>query len=96
MPIHPNSLRNLRKGGGRPALGKSIAEYIRSLGGEDGRVYADKLHEMAVLPHDNPMIRLKAIELLTKRGWPEALDVNLTGEMNAITTVIHEHCSSHA
>ena len=33
---------------GRPRVGETVAEYIRSLAGTDGREYIDKLHALAV------------------------------------------------
>ena len=77
---------------GRPPTGHSIAEYIRKLGGEDGRLYVDELHTLATLPHDDPRVRMMAIGLLLERGFGKPpQDVNVAAEVKAQTTVIHEY-----
>lgn len=77
---------------GRPPTGKSIAEYIRKLGGEDGKVYVDELHTLATLPHDDPRVRMMAIGLLLERGFGKPpQDVNVAGELKTQTTVVHEY-----
>ncbi len=77
---------------GRPKTGSSLAEYIRHLGGENGEVYAQKLHDLASLPHDNVNARLTAINMLLERGFgrPQQ-DVNLTGKLDTVTQVVHKH-----
>ena len=75
---------------GRPPTGQSLAEYIRELGGENGKVYADKLHAIAVEPHDNANARLTALNTLMERGYGSPpKDINLTAKLS--TTVVHEH-----
>lgn len=77
---------------GRPPAGQSIAEYIRGLAGADGRVYVDQLHALATLAHNNPMIRVKALEVLMKRGWgdyPQSID--LSASQGLPVRVIHEY-----
>lgn len=77
---------------GRPKTGTSLAEYIRKLGGEDGKVYADKLHTIAVETHDNVNARMTAIGILLERGYGSPpKDINVTGTLETQTTVIHEY-----
>jgi hypothetical protein len=78
MPFQPGRSGNPR---GRPPTGTSVAEYIRQLGGENGKAYADKLHAIAVGEHDNVNARLTAIGILLERGFGKPpQDVNLGGE----------------
>lgn len=89
MPFKPGNNANPK---GRPPTGQSLAEYIRKLGGENGKVYADKLHAIAVEPHENVNARLVAIDKLMERGYgspPKSLDIN--GTLNTQTTVTHEY-----
>lgn len=89
MPFKPGNNANPK---GRPRTGQSIAEYIRKLGGEDGKVYVDELHTLATLPHDDPRVRMMAIGLLLERGFGKPpQDVNVAGEMKTQTTVVHEY-----
>jgi hypothetical protein len=77
---------------GRPPVGTSLAEYIRKLGGPDGKVYADKLHAIAVEPHKNVQARMTAIGILFDRGFGKTpQDVNLSGKVDTVTTVVHKH-----
>ena len=66
--------RPFRKGesgnpAGRPRSGEALAEYIRELGGPDGRIYVDKLHALAVGEHKDSRSRLAAIDILLERGF---------------------------
>lgn len=61
---------------GRPRVGEALAEYVRSLGGPDARAYIDQLHALATIKHDNPGIRIKAIELLMDRGWGKPTELH--------------------
>ena len=89
MPFQPGNNANPK---GRPPTGTSLAEYIRKLGGEDGKVYADKLHAIAVEPHDNVNARMTAINTLLERGYGSPpKDINLNGTLNTQTTVTHEY-----
>lgn len=77
---------------GRPSTGKSIAEYIRKLGGEDGRTYVDELHQLATMPHDDPRVRMMAIGLLLERGFGKPpQDVNLGNQDGNPLIVKHVH-----
>jgi hypothetical protein len=81
--------RPFRKGAsgnpaGRPRTGESIAEYIRELGGPDGRLYIDRLHALAT-EHSNPRAMLAAIGVLLERGFgrpPQTVDIHAS-----VTTV---------
>jgi hypothetical protein len=65
---------------GRTRVGEKLSAYIRGLAGEDGRLYADKLHEIAVGPHRDVKARLRAIEVLLDRGWGKPIEhVNVSG-----------------
>lgn len=77
---------------GRPPVSTSLAECIRELGGPDGRVYVQELHNLAALPHDDPRVRIMAITVLLERGFGKPpQDLNLTGEVDTRTTVVHEY-----
>lgn len=87
--FQPGQVANPR---GRPPVGKSIAEYIRKLGGENGKIYVDKLHELAAGNHNNVTARLAAIDALLNRGFGKPpQDVNVKGQVDSRTTVIHEY-----
>ncbi|HEX2594744.1 MAG TPA: hypothetical protein VHL34_24790 [Rhizomicrobium sp.] len=76
---------------GRPSTGQSIAEYIRKLGGEDGKTYVDELHTLGTTS-DDPRIRMMAIGLLLDRGFGRPpQDVTLGGQVDTRTTVVHEY-----
>lgn len=84
----PGQVANPR---GRPKTGTSIAEYIRKLGGENGKVYVDELHRQATT-HQDVRIRQTALGLLLDRGFGKPpQDVNLSGQVDSVTTVVHKH-----
>lgn len=78
---------------GRPRTGAALSEYIRKLGGEDGQVYADKLHELATGQHDNVTARLTAISVLLDRGYGKPpQDINLANQDDETPLrIVHEH-----
>lgn len=89
MPFKPGQVANPK---GRPPVGHSLAECIRKLGGKDGKVYAQKLHDIATLPHDNVNARMTAIGMLLERGFGKPpQDVNHSGKIDTVTTVTHKH-----
>jgi hypothetical protein len=57
---------------GRPRGGHSIAEYIRSLAGEDGSRYVDCLHAIATAEDQPTRVRIAAIAVLLDRGFGKA------------------------
>jgi hypothetical protein len=57
---------------GRPRAGEAVAEYIRELGGPDGRIYVDRLHALAVGDVANTRAMLGAIGILLERGFGKA------------------------
>ena len=57
---------------GRPPSGRSLAEYIRALSGEDGRLYADCLHAMATAEDQPARVRIAALAVLLDRGFGKA------------------------
>jgi hypothetical protein len=62
---------------GRPPSGEALAEYIRDLGGADGKVYIDRLHAIAIGRHKDTRNRLTAIGTLLERGFgkpPQAIE----------------------
>ncbi len=76
---------------GRPPTGKSIAEYIRKIGGDEGKTYVDELHVFATTAED-PRVRMMAIGLLLERGFGRPpQDVNIAGQVDTKTTVVHEY-----
>ena len=69
------------KKGGSPAREdcrrKALADYIRELGGVDGKVYADRLHQIAIGKHKDTRSRLTAIGTLLERVFgkpPQAIE----------------------
>jgi len=52
---------------GRPAKGTSIAECIRSLAGEDGAPYVERLHAIAL--GENVRNAITAMDVLLDRGY---------------------------
>lgn len=87
-----------KKTGGRRA-GKPnrdtgpVVHILTRLGGPDGEQYAQQLYDLACLPHDNPMVRIKALSVIAPYVWgkpPETL--KLTGaDGHGPAIVEHRH-----
>jgi hypothetical protein len=92
--------KGLAKTGGRQAgtpnkATSEEAQIFEALGGPRGEIYAQKLHEIAALPHNDIHARLKAIALiLPYLPWPKLKEAD--GErVAAIATVVnHIHLPS--
>jgi hypothetical protein len=66
-------------------VGQSVAEYVRALAGPDGKVYVDKLHEIAVGGHRDVKARLRALEVLLDRGFGKAeTNLNISGSLTTL------------
>lgn len=77
---------------GRKPVGTTMAEYIRKIGGQNGEIYVDKLHQLATQPHDDARVRIMAIQVLVERGFGRPpQDVNVSGQLDSRTTVVHEY-----
>ncbi len=56
---------------GRPRKGDSLAEAVRARFDKARRQKAiDAIVTIADTPHSDPYARIKAFEVLAKRGWP--------------------------
>ena len=66
-PFQPGQSGNPK---GRPAKGTTVAECIRSLGGENGAPYVQRLHAIAF--GENVRAALSAIAVLLERGYGKA------------------------
>jgi hypothetical protein len=75
----------MKRGRGRPqgALNRTTVElktYVRAIAGDDGKVYLDMLHGIAMSEDKDVPSRLKAIGMLLERGWGKPTEqVELTG-----------------
>ena len=72
---------------GRPPAGLSLAEAIRKLAGEDGRVYVEALHQIATHEFTDDRTRIAAIGVLLDRGFgkpPQAVNLEGSGEPTVI------------
>lgn len=68
---------------GRRPVGTTVADYVRQLAGPNAKTYVDHLHRLATEPHDNPRLRIMAIDVLLERGWGKPpQDVNLDGQFH--------------
>lgn len=86
VPAKPGEVRNPR--GITSTVGRKVAEYIRKLGGDDGRIYADKLHALAFARSTSVADATKIITALMDRGYgpvPKVVDVDV---QQATTTTI--------
>ena len=72
---------------GRPKVGTSLSEYIRLLGGANGKAYVDKLHAIATEEHPNVNARMQACQILLERGFGKPVQP-VTGEEGAGPVVI--------
>lgn len=69
------NISGLRRGGpGRPRgsknrVSREARALFEQLGGPDGEAYAQQLHNLAVLPHDDPHVRVKALALIVPLLW---------------------------
>src|SRR6478672_6750152 len=79
---------------GRPGVGRSLAELIRTAGGQQNRLgrLIDCVWALAIEPHDDPRIRISAAEWLAKHGWPEESrgKTMVTAETGPVT-IVHEY-----
>ena len=54
---------------GRPRLADSAREMFAKLGGKDGKVYAEQLHNLAAGQHGDVHARLKALAIIAPYLW---------------------------
>jgi hypothetical protein len=82
-PVSPGQSGNPK---GRPAKGTTIAECIRSLGGENGTPYLQRLHAIAF--GDNVRAALSAIAVLLERGYgkvPQDLGADANADVSGMS-----------
>ena len=87
MPFKPGVSGNPL---GRPRVGSALAEYIRELGGPDGRVYVNALHEIATSRTKDLKSRLAAIVILLDRGFGRAaqmLEISAADDPKAVIPI---------
>ena len=85
MPFKPGVSGNPR---GRPPGGTSLAEYVRSKAGSDGRRYVDLLDQLAMDEKQPAKIRIDAARILLTRGFgnpPEQVRVETSNEVMRAT-----------
>lgn len=81
---------------GRPRVGRSLAEVIRGLAGQNGRVYAETLHRIAMDEAESTKVRLDALRILLTRGFgnpPEEVRLETSNEVmraDALRKVLRE------
>jgi len=73
-PFRPGQSGNPK---GRPPKGASIAECIRSLAGEDGAPYVERLHAIAL--GENVRNAITAMEVLLDRGYARCASIWKSG-----------------
>lgn len=74
---------------GRPRTGQSLAEYIRKLAGQNGKTYADILHNIAVHSEDERM-QVTALGILIERGYGKVPLMDADPTQGQPTRVIYE------
>jgi hypothetical protein len=79
-PFQPGQSGNPK---GRPAKGTTIAECIRSLGGENGAPYIQRLHAIAF--GENVRAALSAIAVLLERGYGKPPQDGCPGQSRRVT-----------
>src|SRR5215208_1674568 len=83
-PFQPGQSGNPK---GRPAKGTTIAECIRSLGGENGASYVQRLHAIAF--GENVRAALSALAVLLERGYgkgPQDLGADANGDVSRMSS----------
>lgn len=94
----PTSGRDLREGRHDDVqieivpLTLSATDLFHQLGGPGGRAYAEMLHRLAIEPHDDPGVRIKALSVIAPFIWQRLPDRHeATGTLTGVTHVIHEY-----
>lgn len=68
-----------RKTGGRTAgtpnkVGREVRDIWARLGGPEGKLYAEQLHNLAVQPHGDVQARLKALQIISQYVWTKRVE----------------------
>lgn len=97
----PRNTGGLRQGGpGRPKgarnkVDKETCAIFLKLGGADGKVYAERLHELATGAHDDPNVRIKALALIAPYVWGKPTERHEhTGPGGGPITVNHHYAGA--
>jgi hypothetical protein len=72
-------------------VGAALAEYVRQLGGADGRLYVDILHALALEATAPPKVRIAAVTQLLDRGYgrrPDELEQTLESSRSYIAVEV--------
>ena len=89
MPFQPGQSGNPA---GRPKTGLALSDYIRKLAGEDGKLYVDRLHAIALNDAESVQAQMTAMNTLLERGYGSPpKDLNISGELATTTTVNHHY-----
>jgi len=71
---------------GHGTAAMKLAAYVRSLAGQDGKVYLDILHDIAAKPHKDVKTRITALGMLLDRGWGKPKEhIQLEGSLSSLT-----------
>ena len=60
--------------GGRPKRADDGLAVLEQLGGRGGRLYAERLHELATGARSDPHVRMKALTLISAYLWGKPIE----------------------
>lgn len=87
-----------KKGQSGNPLGKkninapTVKALFCALGGPHGKRYAEMLHQLAVEPHDDPHVRVKALGIIASYVWGKPKEtVELSAPDGKPLVIVHEH-----
>ena len=82
--------------GGRPRgagnrATREVKDIFIRLGGPDGALYAQQLHDLATGKHGDPHVRIKALSVIAPYVWRKLAErIELTG-VNGGPIEVHDH-----